>query len=102
MFCKTGVLTNFTKFIRKHQRQSLVFNEAAYLQGLTLSKKGIPTQMFSCQFCEISHNTIFKEPKKLSISAKERHRRFIYLFIYLFTLYFKLTYRVKNITVKIK
>ena len=27
---------------------------------------------------------------------------FLYLFIYLFTLYFKLTYTVKNITVKIK
>ena len=26
--------------------------------------------MFSCEFLEISHNTIFKEPKKLSISAK--------------------------------
>ena len=75
VFCKTGVLTNFRKFTRKHLRQSLVFNEAAHLQSLTLSKKGIPTQMFSCQFCQISHNTIFKEPKKLSISAKERHRR---------------------------
>ena len=29
--------------------------------------------MFSCEFCEISHNTIFKGPKKLSISAKKRH-----------------------------
>ena len=75
VFCKTGVLTNFTKFTRKHLRQSLIFNEAAHLESLTLSKKGIPTQMFSCQFCQISHNTIFKEPKKLSISAKERHRR---------------------------
>ena len=26
--------------------------------------------MFSCEFCEISHNTIFKEPKKLNISEK--------------------------------
>ena len=26
--------------------------------------------MFSCEFCEISHNTIFKDPKKLSISPK--------------------------------
>ena len=31
--------------------------------------------MFASEFCEISHNTFFKEPKKLSISAKERHRR---------------------------
>ena len=26
--------------------------------------------MSFCEFCEISHNTIFKEPKKLSILAK--------------------------------
>ena len=62
---------NFTKFIRKHQLQSLVFKEAADLQSLTLSEKEIPAQMFSCEFCKISHNTIFKEPKKLSISAKK-------------------------------
>ena len=29
--------------------------------------------MLSYEFCEISHNTIFKGPKKLSISAKKRH-----------------------------
>ena len=38
LFC-----TNFEKFTRKHQ-------------------KDIPLQMFSCEFCEISHNTFFKEP----------------------------------------
>ena len=75
VFCKKGVLTNSPKFTRKHLRQSLVFNEAAHLQNLTLLKKRIPTQMFSYQFCDISHNNIFKEPEKLSISAKERHRR---------------------------
>ena len=26
--------------------------------------------MFSCEFCKISHNTFFKEPEKLSISAE--------------------------------
>ena len=29
--------------------------------------------MFSSEFCEISHNAIFKGPKKFSISAKKRH-----------------------------
>ena len=72
VYCKTDVLTNFTKFTRKHLRQGLVFNEAAYLQSLTLSKKRIPRQMFSCQFSEISHNTIFKEPKKLSKRIRKR------------------------------
>ena len=35
LFCKNGVLANFAKFTRKHQ-------------------KDIPLQMFSCEFCEIS------------------------------------------------
>ena len=43
LFCKNGVLANFAKFTRKHQ-------------------KDIPLQMFSCEFCEISHSTFFKEP----------------------------------------
>ena len=69
VFCKKGVLTNFADLTRKQLRQSLVFNEVADLQSLTLSKKEIPTQMFSCEFCEISHNSTFEGPKKLSISA---------------------------------
>ena len=43
LFCKNGVLPNFAKFPRKQQ-------------------KDIPLPMFSCEFCEISHNTFFKEP----------------------------------------
>ena len=43
LFCKNGVLANFAKFTRKHQ-------------------KGIPLQMFSCECCEISQETFFKEP----------------------------------------
>ena len=43
MFCKKGVLANFAKFTRKHQNDILL-------------------QMFSCEFCKISHNTFSKEP----------------------------------------
>ena len=43
LFCKNGVLATFAKFTRKHQ-------------------KYIPLEMISCEFCEISHNTFFKEP----------------------------------------
>ena len=43
LFCKKGVLAIFAKFTRKHQ-------------------KDISLQMFSYEFCEISHNTFFKEP----------------------------------------
>ena len=62
VFCKKVALTNFVKLTRKHLRYNLVFKEAAHLQSLTLSKKEIPRQMFSCEFCKISHNTFFKEP----------------------------------------
>ena len=43
LFCKNGVVANFAKFTKKHQKE-------------------IPLQMFSCEFSEIFHNTFFKEP----------------------------------------
>ena len=43
LFCKKSVLAIFAKFTKKHQKE-------------------IQLQMFSCEFCEISHNTLFKEP----------------------------------------
>ena len=43
---RKGVLRNFTKFIGKH---TLVI------------KKGTLAKVFSCEFCEISKNTFFKE-----------------------------------------
>ena len=33
-----------------------------YCTEFNFVKKEIPTQMFSCEFCETSHNTFFKEP----------------------------------------
>ena len=43
LFCKKGVLTNFAKFTRKHQKRDCGTD-------------------FSCEFCEISYNIFFKEP----------------------------------------
>ena len=43
LFCKNGVLANFAKLTRKHQKDT-------------------PLQMFSCEFCEISHKIFLKEP----------------------------------------
>ena len=51
---------NFTKFTRKHLCQSLFFNKVAGLKPATLLKK-VLTQVFSCEFCEISKNTFFTE-----------------------------------------
>ena len=52
VFCKKGVLKNFSKFTGKHLCQSLFFNKVA-----GLIKKGTLAQLFSCEFCEISKNT---------------------------------------------
>ena len=45
-------------------------------QRVELCQKKMPTPMFSCEFCEISHNSIFKKLKKESISAKKCRCRF--------------------------
>ena len=59
LFCKNGVLATFAKFTRKHQ-------------------KNIPLQMFSGEFCEISHNTFFKEP----FGRLLLHKHSLYLLFY--------------------
>ena len=48
LFCKKSLLRNFTKFTGKHLRQSLFFNKIA----------GHRQQVFSCEFCKISENTL--------------------------------------------
>ena len=49
MFYKIGVRKNFTIFIGKH----LFWSQLYY--------KEIPTQVFSCEYCEIFKNTSFIE-----------------------------------------
>ena len=56
---KRGVLKDFAKLTGKHLCQSLFFNKVAGLMPATLSKKETLTQLFSCEFCEISKNTFF-------------------------------------------
>ena len=51
VFCKKGVLRNFTKSKGKHLCQSLFFN----------IKKESLAQVFFCEFCEISKNTFLTE-----------------------------------------
>ena len=71
VFCKKGILRNFTKFTGKHRRQSLFFNKVAGLRPLRtpfiiehfwwllLTCAGVsfeyettetPAQVFSCEF----------------------------------------------------
>ena len=62
---KKGVLRKFSNFTGKHLCWSLFLIEV-FLQISQISqentKKEIPAEMFSCEFCEISHNIFFKEP----------------------------------------
>ena len=54
MFCEKGFLINFAKFTGKHLCRSLIFNKV-----VCLLKKKTPTQVFSCNFCEIFRKTLF-------------------------------------------
>ena len=54
MFCKKGVLRNFTKFTGKHLCQSFSFNKAAGPEACNFIKKETLAQVLSCEFCEIS------------------------------------------------
>ena len=47
VFCKKGVFRNLTKSTGKH------------LQACSFIKKETLAQVFSCEFCEISKNTLF-------------------------------------------
>ena len=61
VFCKKGVLRNFTKFTGKHLCQSLFFNKVAGLTPANFIKKEALAQVFCREFCEISKNTFFIE-----------------------------------------
>ena len=58
VFCKKGDLRNFAKFTEKHLCQSPFFNKVASLRSdaCNFIKKETLTQVFSCEFCEITKN----------------------------------------------
>ena len=53
VFCKKAVLRNFVKFTGKHLYQSLYVNKEA----CNFNKITTLSQVFSCEFYEISKNT---------------------------------------------
>ena len=57
---KKDVLRNFAKFTEKHLCESLVLNKVAG-QACNFIKKQTLAQVLSCELCEISKNTFFKE-----------------------------------------
>ena len=65
VFCKKGVLKNFTKVTGKHLFQSLFFKS----QACNFIKKETLALVFSCEFCEISKNTYFYSTPPVAASG---------------------------------
>ena len=65
---RKGVLRNFTKFTGKHLCQSLFYRNSVP-ETCNFIKKETLAQVFSCEFCEISKNTIFIEHLRATVSG---------------------------------
>ena len=65
---KKVVLRNFAKFTGKHLCQSLFFKKVAGLRPATLLKKRL-SQVFSCEFFEITKNTFSTEHFRATASV---------------------------------
>ena len=63
---RKGVLRNFAKLTGKDLCQGHFFNKVA--GSCTLFKKETPSQVFSCEFCEISSNIFFTEHLQVTVS----------------------------------
>ena len=68
MFFKIGALKSFADFTGKHLRRSLFFKKLQ-AQGLQLHNKKTPTQVFSCEVCEIFKNTFSYRTPPVTASA---------------------------------
>ena len=62
VFCKNGVLRNFTKFTGKHLCQSLVFNKVACLRPATLLKKRLWDRCFPVNFVKFPRTFLHRTP----------------------------------------
>ena len=61
VFCKKGILRNFTKFTGKHLCQSLFFNKVAGLRPATLLKKRLWHRCFPANFVKFLRTPFFIE-----------------------------------------
>ena len=68
VFYKKGVLRNFAKLTRKHLCQRLFFNKVTAL-ACNFIEKDTLTQVFSCEFFEISKNNFFTEDLRTNASV---------------------------------
>ena len=61
VFCKKGVLSNFTKFTGKHLCQRLFFNKVAGLRPATLLKRSLWHRCFPVNFVKFLRTPFFME-----------------------------------------
>ena len=61
VFCKKGVLRNFTNFTEKHLCQSLFFNKVAGLRSATLLKKRLWHRCFPANFAKFLRTPFLTE-----------------------------------------
>ena len=61
VFCKNGVLRNFTKLTGKHLRQSLRFNKVVGLRPATLLKRRLWHRCFPVNFVKFRRTPFFIE-----------------------------------------
>ena len=74
VFCKKGILRNFTTFSGKHLCQSLFLNKVAHLRSATLLKKRLWHRFFPVNFAKCLRTPFLIE---------HFHRLFLHVFIYL-------------------
>ena len=65
VFCKNGVLKNFSKFTGKHLCQRLFFNQVAGWSAATLLKKGFWHRCFPVNFAKFLRTPFLQNPSGL-------------------------------------
>ena len=92
MFCKKGVLRNFSKFTGKHLCRSLFFNKVAGLRPATLLKKKLLHRCFPANFGKFLRTSfLIEHPRWLLLSVgktKTVKLKPLYKLIYWIQMYF--------------
>ena len=79
LFCKKGILRNFTKFIGKHLPQSLFFNKVAGVTPTTLLKKRLWHRCFAVNFVIFLRTLFFIEHLWWLLPSSAHHDIYVYL-----------------------
>ena len=86
VFCKRGILRNFTKFTGIHPRQSLFFNKVTGLRPATLLKKRLLDRCFPVIFVKFLRTPFYTE--HLSVAASVIMNKTKYCHAKLLSIYF--------------